>query len=93
MFEKFEKEKEPEIENKLELLKELKINNSREILLSGINIRVAERSKIVNPNNLARIQQFIDNQRLRKKDLIMGLEVINDEIKEYEKENKKREGN
>lgn len=94
MFEKFKEEKEPIMCNSVrkELLNEIWLNNCREFLIHKINIRSAERSKTDYPNRLGEIEDFINKEKMRLKDLFMGIEVINDEIKEYEKENKKREG-
>lgn len=69
------------IENRLELLKEIRNNNCREILAAEVNIRVAEGSKVrYGQDKWIQIEGFIKAQKQRLEDLTIGVNLIDDEI-------------
>ena len=89
MFEKIignakKEPKEPEM-NRAELLKEIRVNNCREILAKGITLRVLEHDKIIFPEKHGQIEQVIQQQKQMKNDLIKGVEIIDDELAKINK--------
>jgi hypothetical protein len=90
MFEKiFKKEKndltQPDMPNRVELLKEIRNNNCREIITMGINLKVLGKDSTLYPDKSDQINEALKLYRGKMKDLIIGVEYIDKELKEYEK--------
>lgn len=87
MFEKvFKREKdndkEPDIPNRQELLKEIRNNNCRELVSIGIDLKVLEKDLILYPNKSEQINEAIKMYKGKRKDLIIGTEYIDRELNE-----------
>lgn len=70
---------------RIRLLKEIRVNNCREIVSCEVNIRVGEMSKLKYPEKMAQIEDFVKGQKMRLEDLAMGVETIDNEIAEATK--------
>ena len=70
------------IDNKKELLEQIRDNNCREILLCEVNIRTAERQKSKYPARMGEIEKFITEQKLKLEGLMDGVHTIDDKLDE-----------
>jgi len=84
---------EPNSPNRQELLKEIRNNNCREIIVIDINLKVLAKDKFFYPDRKTQIDQIIQQLNSKKKDLIIGVEYIDQELKKYAGQNKTGEEN
>lgn len=94
MFEKILKhEKEdlsdPDIPNRGELLKEIRNNNCREILAMNVTIKVLTKDLILYPDRAEAINNALKMAKGKKRDLLIGVEYIDQELNEISKRVKK----
>lgn len=68
------------MENEEELLKEIRVNNCREILACEVNVSVGERMKLKKPAQLQQFQQFITAQKDRQEGLMEAVRVIDERL-------------
>lgn len=78
MFEKIEEQVIP-IKDKKKLLEEIRNENCRQIIITQINIKLFEREQLKNPEN-EQIQKSIKQNNIGLRQLITGLELIDDEL-------------
>lgn len=81
------KEKPPLVDEGLKLLKEIRRENCRQILISQINIRLFERELIKNPDN-DQINQLLKKNRKGLEQLNIAIGYIDEEIERYASQNK-----
>lgn len=80
MFKK--KELEPVIPNKKELLEEIRNNNCREIMIVKVTLKAMEKEKLLYPEKGEQIKDMKKSMELKLKGLIIGIDVIDEEIKQ-----------
>lgn len=78
MFEEIEEQVIP-IKDRKKLLEEIRNENCRQIIITQINIKLFEREQLKNPEN-EQIQKSIKQNNIGLRQLITGLELIDDEL-------------
>jgi len=94
MFEKvFKHEKDdladPDMQNKRELLQEIRTNNCREILSVNISLKVLAKDGLLYPDKKEQVDMAITALKRKKKDLLIGVEYIDRELNEITKGSKR----
>ena len=86
------KEKPPLVDEGLKLLKEIRRENCRQILITQINIRLFEREQLKNPDN-DQINQVLRKNKKGLEQLNTAIEFIDEEIQLYAGKDKAGEEN
>ena len=71
------------------LLIDIRKENCRQIIINRINLRLLERAKTKEPTKLDLIEVEVKKAKKGIEQLIEGLDLIDDELKEYENETRK----